>query len=175
MAFAQEAETIAQQFQLSAANVDQVTNIAAEVATEISNETVQNCITEISESQGIVIDCSPTGFGACDVNVEEVTFSQGTEVINNCILRQSNAQRVINDVTQEISQKGTAKVESLFGPIIAIVIVIVLIVGAVFLRGTKALTDWRLWVVVIVAILIYLGIAYWRKWFPFEQKTKTSE
>lgn len=170
-AFQQAAAAIAQQFQLSAANVDQVAKIAANVATNIDNTTVQNCIQQVSQNQGITVACAPTGSGACNVTIKQINFEQGFTPINNCVLQEQNAQNVINQVTQQISQQGTAKVESIFGPLIAIIIVIIVIIGAVLFGGTKALGDWRLWIVIIVLILIYLALAFWRHWFPFENKS----
>lgn len=168
-AFSQAATAVAQQFQLSEAGVNQVSATAANIATNISNTTVQDCIQKVSQTQGITVSCSPSGAGACSVSVSRNSFSQGFTPINNCVLQESNAQRVINEVTQQISQEGTAKVESILGPLLAIIIVIILIVGASFFGGTKVLADWRLWAVVVILILIYLGIAFWRSWFPFEK------
>lgn len=170
-AFQQAATAIAQQFQLAAANVDQVAKIAANVSTNIDNKTVQNCIQQVSQNQGITVACSPNGSGACNVTIKQINFEQGFMPINNCVLQEQNAQNVINQVTQAISQQGTSKVESIFGPLIAIIVIIIVIIGAVLLGGTKALGDWRLWVVIIVLVLIYLGLAFWRHWFPFEQKS----
>ncbi len=170
-AFQQAATAIAQQFQLSAANVDQVAKISAKIATGITNKTVQDCIQNVSQNQGITVSCSPNGSGACNVTIKQINFEQGFTPINNCILQEQNVQSVINQVTQAISQEGTAKVESIFGPLIAIIIVIIVIIGAVLFGGTKALGDWRLWVVVIVLLLIYLALAFWRHWFPFEHKS----
>ena len=170
-AFQQAATAIAQQFQLSVANVNQVASISANIATNIDTTTVQNCVQQASQNQGITVSCAPTGGGACDVTIKQVNFEQGFTPINNCILQEQNAQTVINQVTQQISQQGEAKVESIFGPLIAIIIIIIVIIGAVLLGGTKALGDWRVWIVIIVLILIYLAIAFWRHWFPFEQKS----
>ena len=167
--FSQQAQAIAQQFQLSAANVNEVANISANISTNITTMTVNNCITTVSQTEGININCGNTGGGICNINVTANSFNETLQPYTNCILQDTQVQNVVNQVTQIIQQQGTAKVESIFGPLIALLVIILLIVGVVFFSGTKALTDWRLWVVVIILVLIYLGIAFWRHWFPFER------
>lgn len=172
--FALDAKAIAQQFQLSVAEVDQVVNVASKIAVNIDNTTVQNCIQMATQNEGLVVNCgTPAGGtgGLCNIIIKQVNFSEGLTPINNCILTENNATSVINQVTQMIEAQGSSKTESIFGPLIAIIVVIIIIIAAVFLGGTKALTDWRLWIVVIVVVLIYLGLAFWRHWFPFEKKS----
>ena len=171
MAFMQEAQSIAQMFQLSVANVDQVTKIAATIATSIDNTTVQNCIDQITQQQAINLGCVPGEQGFCNIVINETSLRQGFDPINDCVLQESNAQTVINEVSQMIQQQGTSKVESIFGPLFTIIFIIIIIIFAVLFGGVKALTNWRLWIVVIVVVLIYLALAFWRHWFPFETKS----
>jgi type IV secretory pathway VirB2 component (pilin) len=169
--FSQAATAIAQQFQLSAANVNNTAQIAATVADSITTETVQRCTQTASQTAGIVINCNEDGSGPCMITIRQVNFDQGFTPINNCILQDTQVQGVVNQVTQTIQQQATAKVESIFGPLGFVILIILVIVGYTFYKGENALTDWRLWVVVIVIVLIYLGIAFYLKWFPFETKS----
>lgn len=169
MAFQQAAEAIAQQFQLSGASVNQVANISAMIGETIRTDTVQNCVQRVSQTEGIVVSCGKPGQGGvCNINIEQVTFAEGFQPINNCILQDTQTQGIINQVSQTISQQGTAKTESIFGPLGALILIILVIVGFVLYKGSNAITDWRLWVVVIVLLLIYLALAYALAWFPFE-------
>lgn len=173
MQISQVAMAIAQQFQLSVANVNEITKLLTQISDMVSNDTVLTCVQQVAQNQGLEIFCpsSPGADGVCNITVKGITFDERFTPINDCILQTSNSTGLVQQITDIVQQTGTAKVESIFGPLIAIIIVIIVIIGAVLFGGTKALGDWRLWVVIIVLILIYLALAFWRHWFPFEHKS----
>jgi len=176
-AFSQAAQAIAQQFQVAEADAVNIANVAATIGTTIDNETVQNCITQAAQNEEISVGCdiTPDQPGFCNITIDGTTFKQSNQAITNCVLSQTSTQNVINQVSQQIQQKATAKVESIFGPLLAIILIIIIIIVAPLMGGFKLLTDWRFWLIIIIIIVIYLAIALWRHWFPFERRSKKSE
>jgi hypothetical protein len=170
--FSQAAEAIAQQFQVAIADARNIARVAATIGTTIDNETVQNCINRAAQNEEISIGCNlaPDQPGFCNITIDGATFKQSNQAITNCVLSQTSTQNVINQVSQQIQQKATAKVESIFGPLFAIILIIIIIIVAPLIGGFKLLTNWRFWIVVIVIVLIYIAIAFWRHWFPFEKR-----
>lgn len=167
----QTAKAIAQQFQLSQADASQVTKILTQISNNITNATVVNCVQSVAQNQGLEIFCPENpnaGNGVCNITVTGISYDERFTPINNCLLQQSNSTGLVQQITNIAQQSATAEVESLLGPLLAIIIVIALIVGVVVLGGPQILTDWRFWLVIIVLVFIYLGLAYWRHWFPFE-------
>lgn len=172
--FAQKAEAVAQQFQASQADVDEAVKVAGTIGTTITTNTVQNCTQRVAQDAGINITCQGASGNSsqpsdnCIVRITDININQGFKPYSDCLLKDTQTQAVVNQVKQIISQSGTAKVESILGPLITIIILIIVFIGFLLVGGFKALTNWRLWLVVIIIVGIYLGLAYWRSWFPFE-------
>ena len=170
--FAQQAANTAQQFGLSEQDINEVTNIALDIGVTITSNNVNSCYAEATSNAGIALGCGPGGQGGCNINITGNQVTQEANLVNNCLLRVASTSSIINKVTQTISQKGTNTVQSLFGPLVYFILIIFIIVGVMLYQGEKALLDYRLWLVVVLFIFIYIGIAAALSWFPFDNKEK---
>jgi anaerobic C4-dicarboxylate transporter len=75
-------------------------------------------------------------------------------------------QALINTIQNEAS----AKVEGIMGPILMIVLVIAVAIGAGTYGGEKLLMSPVFMSSIFAIVLIYGGVAWLKKWFPFNNK-----
>lgn len=167
------ANQIAQQFQLSANVSQQITNVLTQIGTQITNQDVTSCVNSVSQTQGAVVACPPPGPN-CSVNVVANSFQQAYTPLSNCILSASNSTGLVQQISNIVQQSTSQRIESIFGPLIYLLLGIIIVIGAILYKGEQAITDWRLWALVIAVTLIYLVIAFFLRIFPFEPKMNST-
>lgn len=170
--FAQKSAQIAQQFQLSEQDINEVTNIATNIGVTITTTNVNGCYAEATTKAGVALGCGPGGQGGCDINITGLQVTQEANLVNDCLLAITSTSSIITQVTETITQKGTNTVQSIFGPLGYLILIIFIIVGVILYQGEKAILDYRLWLVVALFIFIYIGVAAALSWFPFDNKEK---
>ena len=127
----QTAQAIAQQFGfLSSAKAKNVIDINAQIASEIKNNFVQICANQTSQSIQQDIKLSDDQIGG-SVIINAKNYQQ--ELVE-CSTQGSTIQRLKDQLTIQISQQATAKVENFFMPFfIALLVVVGLIALFLFL------------------------------------------
>ena len=169
----QAATEIAQKFPLGVNDTNQFVNVSATLGASITNEIVVQCIESAWQTQQVNIGCDepPGSNGFCYVNIYDLTFQQNEQAIVDCVLNNDIVNGVVQNIQQTVKQKGKSEIQSIFGPLGSLILIVLIIIFAVFYQGEKALTDYRLWLVVIFAVLIYLVVAFSQAWFPFLNKS----
>lgn len=145
---------------------DSIVQFSSNLATEIYNGYTLTCLSQVSQGSGLNIDCANGGVA----NVSGVTITNYEDIISQCsqdIITNSENYSTLIDT---IDNAAFAKVSGIAGPVIIILIIIgVVLVGTLFF-GEKALTDWRLWLIIFAAIIVYLTLAAIEGWWPFLKK-----
>lgn len=170
----QQAEAIAQQFQLGGADAENITNQLLDISTSIQNKYSNTVNANLDNIVGVNVDRTNCSSG--NVIVSENTFSQVVDITLSAIQKVDSINIATQKVINTIDQKATAKVEPFFGGSILLSIACMAFIGLFIWKGIDILTDWRkvVGIIGIVAIFvgIYFGIAYWRKWPPFKSDKK---
>ena len=146
---------------------ENILNIMNELATNITDTFNQKCSTDLESTQKVEV-----------VSSHNIVFFNDNWNLNvdntqSCIQQNTAIADIQNRLSNEISQTASTEVKSLLGGIILIVVIILIIGGGLILGGEKALTSWKLWLVVILAIALYLVLAYFVGLWPFDKKKKS--
>jgi hypothetical protein len=153
---------------IGVAGAADLTNLYTELATTIVNSFNQGCAGGQEQSQDNTI-CKASGANVY-VNQTNQEFESATV---NCVQNNSAVNNVKNRVVTALSQAASATVEGILGPLIFILILVTIIVIAIFLGPELLLTNPNFWkialVLIVILILAYFIIAYFRKWYPFKQ------
>lgn len=168
----QIATAISQAFELpnggtDAQNVaDAVVNIANNVVEAFNN----TCKNELNQNQNVNI-CA---IGGGQVNVGTVNFEQNINAVTNCVQNVLSTTGVKNVASQQISQKATAKVDSILAAIIMLLIAVIIVIVLVMFGGFKQLTKPAFLITAAILIVIYVVIAYYAKIWPFHPSASSS-
>jgi hypothetical protein len=156
---------------IGAAGAAAITNSAVNVATSITNSYSLDCAMKVATTKGIYTD--QDGGDNCDsqnVTISYINFSDLTEGISQCVQKSENVNNAKQALINTIRNEATAKVEGIMGPILMIVLIIALAIGAGTYGGEKLLMSPVFMGSIFAVVLIYGGVAWLKKWFPFNKK-----
>lgn len=139
------------------------TKLWTDIGTTITNTYNQKCKQLLINEQTVNIKDNTDS----KVIIGNLNWDQSTDAMISCIQNDESVTSVKNKIVQNIEQKATAVIEGLLSGLFTIILIIIVIVGVIILGGGKALTDWRFILVLAIIIGLYLGLALWRKWWPF--------
>lgn len=140
------------------------TKLWTDIGTTIQNVYNQKCKQLLIEQQTFILEDVTNS----RIDIANINWSESTNAMIACVQTDESVTSVKNKIVQNIEQKATAVIESLLSGLFTIILIIIVIVGVIILGGGKALTDWRFILVIAGIIILYLGLALWRKWFPFK-------
>ncbi len=165
----QIAKTIDRAFEIprGSRKSENIINIMNELATNITDKFNQKCNTNLKSDQKVrVVDSNNIVFfnDKWNLNVDNT---------QSCIQQNTAIVGIQTQLSNQISQTASTEVKSLLGGLILIVVIILIIGGGLILGGEKALTSWKLWLVVILAVALYLVLAYFVGLWPFDKKKKS--
>jgi len=147
-----------------------VTNLLEQLSTDVSNSYSQTCSQDFNANQSTNIQASD----GSTVTVRFLNYSDTFESVQQCVLDDSSVTNTSNMITNVISQKAKAEVESLLGPLLFLLLIVLLVVVVIVLGGAKELTNWKFLLTLGIILIVYLVIASVRKWWPFHSKTNTN-
>lgn len=171
----QQAEAIAQQFQLGSADTENLVNQFITVATTIKNNFNQAINANLSNVVNVpseILDCAEKNSGG-NIIIKDSEFKQDIAATLNAAQQSESINAIKQTLETALAQKAKAKVEPLFGGLALIVIAFVIILGLILWRGTAVLTDWKallgLFAVIVFFIGVYFLMAFILKWPPFKK------
>lgn len=133
------------------------------LANIVKNQYFQSCVNLNSQFNGLKV-CKNSPQGNLIVNASQNNFETATI---NCIQQDSAVTGIQTQITNDLSQRATATVEGLLGPLVFIVILIIVIFGAIILGGAHVFSSPVFLIFLVVFIGAYLVIAGVKGWFPF--------
>ncbi len=162
----QIAKAVNQEFNISGATE---ANNVAKIFTDMGNDMKASYHQKCSQflEAGEKVNVSDSG----NVYIYNNDFSSNINDTINCIQNDLVIENYVNRLNNNIGQKATSEVKGILGGLILIVIIILIIGGGMLLMGEKALFNWKLWLAVILAIVVYLVFASIIKIWPFNKKT----
>jgi ABC-type multidrug transport system fused ATPase/permease subunit len=132
-----------------------------------TNNIIQQCL--VDSVQTNIVDIT-TGKNI-NLHGAIINWNNTTDDISTCIFNQFQSSSLTSQITSDISETATSKVEDSIGLILIVAAIIAAIVFMLWIGGTLEIV---LIILIIVAILlvIYLIVAKIKKWWPFTVKTK---
>lgn len=137
----------------------------------VTNTNYQSCVTTAMQSEQITI--LP---GANFVNGTSgvINFNETLNAAATCTLNASNSNQVTQNLSQTLSQIATAIVQNSLA-ILAIAILLIVIIFFLFDFGVaNSLLNWKTLAVIFTFIIIYILLAYFIGFWPFDKKSKTT-
>lgn len=113
------------------------TKLWTQIATTIKESFNQTCNQHLVQKETV-------NFTANDGTIitGPLDFNQNVDSMITCIQNNSSVTDIKNQIQQNLSQSATSKIESILGPILAVLIVFGIIIAVViFLPGTKTTTS----------------------------------
>lgn len=164
----QIATSISQAFQLpsggdSSSNLD---NILENLKTAVANAYTGTCSQNFNQTETATFNAS----GGSTITVGVLNYNDTFQSVQDCIFQDDAVTQASNVVQNTISQKAKSEVESIFGPLLALLLIVILVVVVITLGGFKELTNPKFLIAISVIIAIYLVIAFTQKWWPFHPK-----
>jgi len=165
----QIAKTIDQAFEIprGTRESENVAKVMNELATNITETFNQKCNTNLNSDIVVKIIASN------DVVFFNDNFQVNIDDTQSCIEQNIDKTNITNQLSNQISQTASTEVKSILGALIFIVIIILVIGGGLILGGEKALTNWKLWLVLLLALAFYFVMAYFVGLWPFDKKKKS--
>ncbi len=135
------------------------------LVTEIINRLNQDCYVNIAQYNGIRCE-GKTKY----MFVRNAKLSNLFKSMFKCAQEGETVADVVTQIEQFIRQTAISENKGLSFDFIFILLIIVIVGGAIFLLNK--ITDWKFLVIglPILAILIYLLVAYFKNWWPFKSK-----
>lgn len=163
--------------------IDNKTFIKNAIKESITNSINNTCQQNLNMVQGqtIVIENNTpyrTVIKSVDLNQNLQAIAIANCVLNSVVTNLSDNKQ-LNDLIQKVTNDTSSKQKGLSG-LMGPLILLLLIGGAIFLfvtnKGINIVQDPKKLIMVIGSvIIIYLLLAYWRKWTPFKNKEKFLE
>lgn len=175
----QQSETVAQALSLpwGGAESNNLTSQLLDVGQKIQNEYTNIVKSTLINRFGI----EALRTGQCksgNIVILDITNDQYIDSLMEAVQKSETVSEAISKVTTTIDQLASATVENTFGPSASLSMVCILVIGAFLWKGADVVTDPKKLIPLIILIVlilgIYLGLAYWRKWFPFEVKQEVT-
>ena len=164
----QAAEAIVKDLGLGSSDASNLTNLYQQLTTVVQNNFLSTCVSNVQLNQSLNI---------CDnkklVAVGFLDYDGAVEGFSTCTQKVTANNSVAISIVDTISQKAVAKVLDDIFKYVLILLIIVAVFALLFFGAPALLifVNWKLIAVlavfVFLLILLYLGLAYWRKWFPF--------
>lgn len=145
-----------------------VSNIVNKIGSEIEEQFTQKCWSNLDQGQSVTLNNDK------NVAIIDNNFRQSISDTISCTMKNVNTNDLAAQLDNVISQKASNTTKSALGGLILIIIVIIIIGGGMLLMGEKALFNWKLWLVLILAVIVYLAFAYFAKLWPFHKRQKGS-
>lgn len=163
----QIAKAVNQEFNIASGSTEaqNINKIFTDMGNDIKASYHQRCYQFLEAGEHVTVTDSGNVF------IHNNNFSSNINDTVNCIQKDLVIENYVNRLNNQISQKATSEVKSLLGGLILIVVIILIIGGGMLLMGEKALFNWKLWLAVILAIVIYLVFASIAKIWPFNKKS----
>lgn len=140
-----------------------VQKLLVDMGINIKNAFNTTCKNTLDTSQGFTIeDSSDSKF-----TIASITWDENIDANVQCIQKVQAVNDVKVSLQQQIEQKAESKIESILGPLFMIILIIVVIIAVLLIGGGKALTNPKFLIILFIIIGVYLGLAAWRKWWPF--------
>lgn len=147
-----------------------VTRLLETLSTDVTNAYTQTCSQNFTGNETANIQASD----GSTITINYLNYSDAFESVQSCVLADASVTNTSNRITNVISQKAKAEVESLLGPLLFLLLIILLVVVVVVLGGVKELTNWKFLLTLAIIVIIYLVIASVRGWWPFHAKKNTN-
>ena len=162
----QIAKSIEQSFELPHGSIKAQNNtkLWTDLGTTIQNVYDQTCKATLTQNQA----ASFTNKGSGDIIVGNLNWSEAVNSMITCIQNDASVTAIKNKIVQNISQEAVSEVESIFGPLIAIIVIIIIIIGF-FMFST--VFNWKFILVIVIVVIVYLITSYSLGWWPFSTKT----
>lgn len=139
------------------------------IETNITNEFLVSIINSVVNVQDAeIINDGLIEGDDCIIN-QDILVKLESEAISNSIVNNAVSNKAISTASSIIKQDNEIKVkglQSIFGNIVAIIIVFILCGGLV----VKSFTNWKFLLVVFAIIIIYLITAFFVNWIPFKKR-----
>lgn len=163
--------------------MDNTTFIKNSIKESITNSITNTCQQNLNMVQGqnIVIENNTpyrTEIKSIDLNQNLQAIAIANCVLNSVVTNLSDNKQ-LNDLIQKVTSDTSSEQKGLSG-LMGPLILLLLIGGGIFLfvtnKGINIAQDPKKLIMVIGSvIIIYLLLAYWRKWTPFKKKEKFLE
>ena len=150
-------------FDVSINVAENVTALMVAVTNAVQNQ----CTTQAIQEQSFIVQNFAAGTTG-SIYVNTIKQGEAWNFITACAQQDTNVTSASTTLTNSISQSAEAQVEGIFGNLGFLLIIILVIIGAILFLGVKALTNPVFLVVLVVIIGLWLGLAYWRRWWPFK-------
>jgi hypothetical protein len=156
---------------ISAAGATTITNSTVNIATTITNTYKQSCAQNVTTTKGIYINQdSRDNYNNQNITISYITFTDLQNSITNCIQQNQAVNNAKQALINTIQNEATAKVKGVMGPIVMIILIITLTISARMYSGKKLLMSPVFMGSIFALVLIYGGVAWLKKWFPFNRK-----
>lgn len=143
-----------------------ITKLSTALSNNIINAYSQACTSSQSNSLIFAADCKDPN-PASAAKFIGIRGTQGINSLAQCTQTNSSVVSVANQIKQQIDQAVIAQQESLFGPLLALLLIVLIIIIAFAVGGVKIFTNRYVIALLIVILIIYMIVAFIRKWFPF--------
>lgn len=161
----QVATAITQALGMGVSASTELINSVESVMTSVVNSVQGTCLTTSLQDQTII---GENAGGTGPVLINYIDQGAQWDAMTSCVQNDTTVTHAQANLVNQISQHAEAQVEGIFGNLGFLLIIILVIVGGILLLGFRALTNPVFLVVLVVIIGLWLGLAYWRKWWPFK-------
>ena len=164
-AVSQLSKAITQAFAItpSSSIAENVTKLLTNLSTEIQISFNQTCKNVIAQNQIVNIKA----INGSKINAYDLNFNQTIDDVIDCVQNNTSVNSVKNQLIQQIEQKAEAIVQSILGPLFAILLIILIVIGFIIFGGVKSITNWKFILTITIIIVVYLGLAFALRWWPF--------
>jgi hypothetical protein len=156
---------------IGATGATTITNSTVNIAMTITNTYLQTCAQNVTTTKGIYIN-QDSGDN-CDkqnVTISYITLTDLQGGLANCVQQNQAVNDAKQSLINTIQNEAMAKVKGVMGLILMIVLIIVLAIGAGTYGSKKLLMSPVFMGSIFAMVLIYGGITWLKKWFPFNKK-----
>ena len=146
------------------AKAKNVTKLSIALGTSIKNTFNQKCQSALTSNQVLRV----TGSGN---TIRGNTFKSVQKIVKNCVQTSQAVTAAKNDLETVTDQTAASEKKGIdLSFIIMIVLVVLGFAAAFYFKGMDLLKSPYFWIGVVVLIAAYIGLAFWKKWFPFTKK-----